>query len=77
MAILKDTKEKGEKTLVKEVRRVNMTYLAVSYFEERMKKRRAILLENMDKSQNKTYSRRVYSWKTADDAIIQSDCNHS
>ena len=68
---LKDIKEKREKMLAKEVREVNMIHLAVHYFEERTKKRRAILLENIDKSWKKTYSRRVYSWKTAYDAIIK------
>ena len=76
LVILKDIKKKREKMLAKEVQKVNMIHLAVRYFEERMKKRGPILLENMDKSQKKNYSRRVYSLKTAHDAIIQSNSNH-
>ena len=62
-----------EKHLTKEVRKVDMIHLAVRYLEERMKKRRAILLDNIEKSKNKMYSRRVYSWQTAYDAIILTD----
>ena len=73
LATLKDIKKKREKHLAKEVRKMDMIHLAVRYFEERMKKRRTILLDNLDKSKKKTYSRRVYSWQTIYDAIILMD----
>ena len=52
-ATLKDFKKKREMTLAKELHKVDIIHLAVCYFEERMKKRRAILLDNIDKFKSK------------------------
>ena len=77
LVTLKIVSKKREETLSKELRNVNMIHLAVRYFEEQMKKRRAVLFENMEKSQSKTYSRRVYSWKATYDSITRSKCYQS
>lgn len=67
---MKNIKKSHTILLKKQKRKLEMVYNAVSHFEQKMKKRRIMLNENIQKSKTKTYQRRSYWWRDEYDAIM-------
>ena len=47
--LMKDTKKQRQRAICKRARRLELVYLAVDYFQERMSKRRRILTDQIEK----------------------------
>ena len=60
---LKDVKKKRDSTLKKEKRKIDMLYLAVNHFEQKMIKRRKLLDNCIEQSKRGAYKRMVNSHK--------------
>ena len=54
--IMKDTKKQQHRAIRKRARRLELVYLAVDYFQERMSKRRRILTDQIEKVENNTFT---------------------
>jgi hypothetical protein len=67
---LKNIKKSHTTLQKKQKRKLEMVYDAVAHFEQKMKKRRIMLHENIKKSKSKTYERRTYWWREEYDAIM-------
>jgi len=59
---LSGIKKSHEKLLNREVRKLKHINVAVSYFEDKMDKRRKLLSEKLETSSNQTYPRRNLLW---------------
>ena len=74
--VLKDIGKVRKKALAKEDRKLEMIVLAVRYFDARMKKRRDLLVESIERSKNNSYNKPVHDWKTAYDRIKVAAMNN-
>ena len=55
--------KKHTKKLRREKRKIESVYVAVKHFDEKMKKRRTMLHDNLQKSKTETFTRGTYWWR--------------
>ena len=69
--VLKGIRQLRQKILARDQLKIDNVYCAVTYFDQRMSLRQTILGENTQRSIDKTYVRREYSWKNEYDKIMR------
>ena len=70
-------KEDRAKKIAAEKRKLDLLYLDVNHFEQKRKKRRCILEDNIKCSKKNTYVKREYWWKNKYEELFASyERNH-
>ena len=68
---IKGLGKKHTKKLRREKRKIESIYVAVKHFDEKMKKRRIMLHDNLKKSKDNTYSKPKYCWRDKYNAMVK------